>query len=116
MSIARKHVESSQPKGPIQKQVQVLADRLNELFANLSRNKDYPALQGEIDSCAKEIISITHTHYEKIGNLISYLKNAIIDLTEVPYMHPQMQKIAFEVAIQAAIKNLESFISQAHNI
>ena len=31
-------------------------------------------------------------------------------------MHPQMQKIAFEVAIQAAIKNLESFISQAHNI
>lgn len=116
MSTARKHLESSQDKGPIQKRMQILNDHLQSLLSHLSKNKDYPTLQKEVDSCAKEIIDITHKHHEKLGKLQTHLKNAIIDLTEVPIMHPQMQKIAFEVAIQAAIKNLEIFINQAHNI
>lgn len=116
MSTARKHVESSQPKGPIQKQVQILSNRLSDLLHTLSKEKDYPALQEEIDSCAKEIIHITYTHQEKLGKLMSFLKNATIDLTEVPVMSPQMQKIAFEVAIQGAIKNLDAFVNQASHI
>jgi hypothetical protein len=116
MSIARKQVESSQSKGPIQKQIQGISNRLNKLISELSKNKDYPSLQGDIDSCAKEIIDITQKHYEKLGPAISHLKNAIIDLTEVPYMHPQMQKIAFEVAIQSAVKHLDTFLSQTPSL
>ena len=116
MSIASKQVESSQPRGPIQKEVQVINDRLEKLLTELSKNKDYPSLQDEMDTCAKSIIKITDTHYEKLGQFTTHLKNAIVDLTEVPFMHPQMQKIAFEVALQAAIKNLETFLNKAKDI
>jgi hypothetical protein len=116
MSTARKHAESSQPKGPIQKEIQAIHDRLDKLLTELSKNKDYPPLQGEIDDCAKKIMNIGNTHYEKLGQFMPHFKNAIVDLTEVPFMHPEMQKIAFEVAIQAAMKNLDIFLRQGNAI
>ncbi len=111
MSTARKYSESSQ--GPIHQKVHHVMDQLEQLLVTLSKSKDCPTLQQGIDQAAKELIAITTKHHKEIAKYESYLKNATIDLTEVPHMQPQMQKIAFEVAIGAAIKNLQSFLDNA---
>jgi hypothetical protein len=108
MSTARKYSESNQ--GPIQQKIHHVMDQLETLLTTLSKNKDCPTLQQGIDQCAKDIISISTKHHKEIAKYESFLKNAIIDLTEVPHMQPQMQRIAFEVAITAALTNLQSFL------
>jgi len=111
MSTARKNPEGQQ--GPVYTDVYNIMDRLNHLLTQIAKSDDVPTLQNEIDLCAKDLLSVVTTHRDTIAKTESFLKNAIIDLTEVPYMQVQMQKIAFEVAIKAAIKNLESFLD--HN-
>ncbi len=108
MSTARKY--SEEKYGPIHQKVQNTMEVLEQLLTTLSKSKDFPTLQQGIDQCAKDLIGITAKYHTQISKYESYLKNAIIDLTEVPHMQPQMQKIAFEVAIGAAIKNLHSFL------
>ena len=109
MSTARKYSEGSN-QSPIGQKVHHVIDQLETLLTTLAKNKDSPALQEGIDTCAKDIIAISTKHHKEISKYESYLKNAIIDLTEVPHMQPQMQRIAFEVAIRAALKNLQSFL------
>lgn len=108
MSFARKHAE--EPQGHAQKRVSQIIHELEVLIEKISDKKDYEPLQKEVDALAKSIIDVVATHHHEIKKFEIYLKNAIIDLTEVPYMQPQMQKIAFEVSIRAAIKNLHSFL------
>ena len=111
MSTARKHSEMNH--GPIHKQVHQIMDQLDQLLIKLSKSKDCPSLQQGIDQCAKDLLGIIQKNHASIAKFESYLKNAIIDLTEVPHMQTQMQKIAFEVAIRAAITNLKSFLENA---
>ena len=108
MSTARKHAEMNE--GPIYKKVSTIKDKLNQLLIELSKSEDIPTLQNKIDQNAKELLALVSENHKTIFKTESYLKNAIIDLTEVPYMQPQMQKIAFEVAIRASIKNLGAFL------
>ncbi len=108
MSIAHKGSEGN--KGPICTEVYNIMDRLNQLLLDLSQSDDVPSLQNSINQCAKDLLLVINTHRDAIAKTESFLKNAIIDLTEVPYMQVQMQKIAFEVAIRASVKNLESFL------
>lgn len=109
MSTARKYSEGSH-QSPIQQKIHHVMDQLETLLTTLSKNKDSPTLQQGIDTCAKDLIAISAKHHKEIAKYEAYLKNAIIDLTEVPHMQPQMQRIAFEVAIRAALKNLQSFL------
>ena len=111
MSTARKHSEMHE--GPIHQKVHQIMDQLDQLLVKLSKSKDCPSLQQGIDQCAKDLLHIISKNHVSIAKFESYLKNAIIDLTEVPHMQPQMQRIAFEVSIGAAIKNLKSFLENA---
>ena len=114
MSIARKREE--QPQGAVQKKVHHIMETLTILLSKISKANDYPALQEEMDRCAKEIISIIGESHSKIVKIESYLKNALIDLTEIPHMQPEMQKIAFQVGIKAAIDNLKLFIDHSEGV
>lgn len=106
MSTARK----PENQGPIQQKVYHVMDTLDQLLLTLTKNKDVPTLQQDVDNSAEELMSIMSKHSKEIGKYTSYLKNAIIDLTEVPQMQPQMQKVAFQEAIKAAKKNLQTFL------
>jgi hypothetical protein len=108
MNTARKH--SEQPKEPAYEKICDMINRLNHLAQKISRAEKFTPPQAEVDAAAREIIDIINTYHKNIQKYEVYLKNAILDLTEIPYMQPQMQKIAFEVAIKAAIHNLQSFL------
>ncbi len=114
MSTARKQPDMHH--GPIYKEVSDIIVQMNQLILELSKNKDIPTLQSKIDQGAKDLMTIVSANHTTLFKTESYIKNAIIDLTEVPYMQPQMQRIAFEVAIRAAIKNLESFLASTPHI
>jgi hypothetical protein len=108
--------KSEGKEGPIYTDVYNIMDRLNHLLLQISKSDDVPTLQNEIDLCARDLLSVITTYRPAISKTESYLKNAVIDLTEVPYMQAKMQKIAFEVAIKAAMKNIESFLENNKSI
>ncbi len=109
MSLAHKHPEM--PANPAYKKIdRILVDLKGLLHKLEGKEKDHPVLQKEVDLAAKQIITVINDHHSEIARWETYLKNAIIDLTEVPYMQPQMQRIAFETSIKAAVKNLQSFL------
>ena len=108
--------QESGQQGPVYDKVRSTLLNLNHLLNELSSHEDIPTLQDSLEQCAQEILSVINEHKEQVIKTESYLKNAIIDLTEVPYMQEEMQKIACEVALKAAIKNLEYFLESNGSI
>lgn len=114
MSIA--HNKEQSMHGPVQQKIHKIVGQLDSLLGKLSKASDVPHLQQDIEASAKQIISIINAEHSKIVKLESYLKNAIIDLTEIPVMQPEMQKIAFQAGIKAAIDNLQLFLANSSGI
>ena len=107
MSTARQPIE--EPRSPSYKKIKAIIDNLDRLHSNIAKHQP---TQKEVEENAIKIMEIINLHHKEISKYESYLKNAIIDLTEIPHMQPQMQKIAFEVALKDAKKNLEAFLHE----
>ena len=111
MSTARKHSEKRED--PACEKIRDVLSHLHELHHKVSRSETFTSPQKEVDKYAKKLIVILGEHHDSIGELDVHIKKALIDLTEIPYMHPPMLKIAFEVAIKAAMRNLQVFLDHA---
>lgn len=96
------------------KKVIKMKDRVDNLILKMQKNKDFSPTRDELDTIAEDIIDFINDNHEKTLPFESYLKAAIIDLTEVPEMSPQMQKISFLTALKDASKELELFLSNWH--
>jgi len=109
MSTARQYPEKKEH--PAHEKIQQIADRLEALLHKTEKTTQFIMPQTEIDACAREVIDIINQYHASIYKFESYLKNAIIDLTEIPYMQPHVQKISFEISVRAALNNLQAFLT-----
>ena len=112
MTTAHKYSENN--REPSYEKVVSILNRLNNLSLKMGKSQTFTPPQEEVDGCARELIDTLSKYHDTLGKLEVYLKNALIDLTEIPYMQPQMQKIAFEVAVKAAMRNLQTFLDQSN--
>ena len=112
-----------QPKAPefskIQKEVLRIKGDLDKLILNINKQPKFAPTRDMLESQAKRLIDLINknpllkaTPQEKAikSAVEKYLKAAIIDLTEVPEMSPQMQRISYLTALKDAAKNLELFL------
>ena len=81
------------------------------ILMRMQREHRYTPTRHELEECAEKLIDFMHQHHKKIAPYESYLRAAVIDLTEVPEMSPQMQRISFQTAVKDAAKNLDLFLS-----
>lgn len=114
MSTAHKYSENN--REPSYERVVSIVNKLNNLSLKMTKSPTSTLPQEDVDFCARELIDTLNKYHHVLGHLEVYLKNALIDLTEIPYMQPQMQKIAFEVAIKAALRNLQIFLDESNKM
>ena len=68
----------------------------------------------QLDEQAEELLSFIAKYNKEVEKTKLHLKNAIIDLTEVPLMHPQMQRLAIHTAVKMACKNIDKFCRETY--
>jgi hypothetical protein len=96
---------------PLTREAQKIKDHIDALVAKMQKNSSYTPTRGQLEDQAELIIDFINDNHAKTSPHESYLKAAVIDLTEVPEMAPQMQRIAFLTALKDASHELELFLS-----
>ena len=77
----------------------------------MQKEPKFTPTRKELEDCAEMILDYIDHNHSKIASHATHLKAAIIDLTEVPEMAPQMQRISFLTSLKEASKNIELFLS-----
>lgn len=72
--------------------------------------KKFLPKQTELNEYSSQVIELVKKYHPKITPEQKNLLAAVIDLNEVPLMHPMMQRIAFETALREASKNLDHYL------
>lgn len=107
---SHKRKESS----PSHKAILSIRESLFEFSSKMKKDKSFcPSVQ-ELDKYAKKIVQFVEKHHKECDKTKSFLKDAIIDLTEIPLMHPQMQRVAIETAIKMSVENIDKFCSKTY--
>lgn len=96
---------------PAQRDIHKIQEKLEHLKTKMQNKATYCPERAELEQYATQIISVINQFHPLIKDHERFLKAAVIDLTEVPVMHAQMQRIAIETALKDAIRNLEDFSS-----
>ena len=95
---------------PLFKKAQKIKGQIDNLISKMHKEPNYTPTQDLLDGYAESIIDFINDNHVKTAPYESYLKAAIIDLTEVPQMAPQMQRIAFLTALKDASKELDFYL------
>ena len=96
---------------PLGKKVMKIKTRVDNITLKMQKNPSYTPTRNDLEECAEQLIDFINDNHAQTLPLESYLKAAIIDLTEVPEMAPQMQRISFLTALKDASNELNLFIS-----
>ncbi len=89
-----------------------IKNQIDTMISHMERKSNYTPTRDEIEFCAEEMIEFIAKNKPKIKADEHYLKTAIIDLTEVPEMTNELQRVAFLTALKTASKNVEYFLGQ----
>lgn len=88
------------------KKIEKISASIELIIKKMDKESQYMPKRELLEEYAEEIIDLINDHHAELGEFESFLKAAIIDLTEVPDMAPQMQRIAFLTALKDALSNL----------
>jgi hypothetical protein len=95
-------------------EAQRIKNQIDTMASHIERRSSYTPTREELEYCAEEIIDLLNRYKEKTSPNEKFLKTAIIDLTEVPEMAPEMQRIAFLTALKDASSNVGKFLDRCH--
>lgn len=96
---------------PLSKEAQKIKGKIDALITKMQKDEKFSPTRGQLEEHAEMIIDYIGSHHAKTASYESHLKAAVIDLTEVPEMAPQMQRIAFMAALKDASHEIELFLS-----
>ena len=101
-----KRKESALTKG-----LQMIKDDIDKLLTRMKKNANFMPERAEVESFSAKALELVQKHHPKMARDQKTLLAAVIDLTEIPVMHPKMQRVAYETALRDASKNLEAYLS-----
>lgn len=96
---------------PITREVSKIKGKIDVLITKMQNDAKVTPTRSQLEDYAESLLSFIDRYHEEVAEHKSYLKAAIIDLTEVPQMAPQMQRIAFLTALKDASHEIELFLS-----
>src|ERR1043165_5990101 len=96
---------------PLVKKAQKIKSEIDGMISKMQKQPHFTPTRGQVEDCAESIIDFINKNHSEIGSHLNYLKAAVIDLTEVPVMAPQMQRIAFMTALKDATHEMDLFLS-----
>jgi len=96
---------------PQTKEAQKIKTRIDDLIAKMQKDEKFSPSREQLEDIAETMIDYISKNHLKITPHDSYLKAAVIDLTEVPVMAPQMQRISFLTALKDGSHEMDLFLS-----
>src|SRR5690349_14523026 len=94
----------------IYQKAEKIKSQVDKLISKMHKNSTLTPTRDEVEQYAVEINQLVVNNRQKVKQFESYLKAAIIDLTEVPDLHPQMQRIGFMTALRDASQKIQLFL------
>ncbi|SRR5581483_198260 len=96
---------------PLAREAQKIKGEIDALITKMKKDSKHSPTREQLADHAKALIGYINHNHSRIAAHESYLKAAVIDLTEVPQMSQQMQRIAFLTALKDASHEMALFIS-----
>jgi hypothetical protein len=96
---------------PLAREAQQIKDQVDTMIQKMQKNEKFSPKRENLDELGELIIDYIAKNHTKAIAHHSYLKGAVIDLTEVPEMAPQMQRIAYLTALKDASHQIELYLS-----
>lgn len=100
----------SKPAAVIKK-AQKIKQHIDNIIGKMQKNSSFSPTRNQLEEHAEDLIDLINDHHDDVVAHESHLKAAIIDLTEVPEMAPQMQRIAYLTALKDASQKMQLFLS-----
>lgn len=94
----------------IYQKAEKIKTQVDKLISKMQKNSTFLPTRDEVEQYAVQINDLVVNNRQKVKQFESYLKAAIIDLTEVPDLHPQMQRIGFLTALRDASQKIQLFL------
>ena len=107
MATARAH--KKEEMSPAKKEITEIRHELHTLFEKMNKDEGFCPKVQDLDKHAKVILKYINKHHKACDKTKSSLKDAIIELTEIPLMHHEMQRIAIRTALKMACENIDKF-------
>jgi O-methyltransferase involved in polyketide biosynthesis len=102
---------SKKPRDPIiYQKADKIKSQIDKLVTKMQKNNNYLPTRDEVEQYAIQINDLVVNNRQQVRQFESYLKAAIIDLTEVPDLHPTMQRIGFLTALKDASQKVQLFL------
>ncbi|MGC1878883.1 MAG: hypothetical protein WA678_05880 [Rhabdochlamydiaceae bacterium] len=96
---------------PLVKETQKIKSRIDTLITKMQRDTNFTPTREQLEEIADTVIDFINDKHSKTAPHESYLKAVVIDLTEVPVMTAQMQRISFLTALKDASHEMDLFLS-----
>jgi hypothetical protein len=96
---------------PLAKDLMRIKNLVDSLISKMQRDHHFMPTRNQLEEPAEKLISYINNNHSQVVRYESHLKAAIIDLTEVPVMAPQMQRISFLTALKDASHEMNLFLS-----
>ncbi|MBI2743446.1 MAG: hypothetical protein HYX48_05970 [Chlamydiales bacterium] len=96
---------------PLNKGLQQIKGEIDKMLIKMQKDEKYTPNRTELDAYSARAFELIQKYHPKIASNQKNLISAVIDLTEVPIMHPKMQRVAYQVALKEASKNLEDYLA-----
>lgn len=101
---------SKKPSDPFYQAIKKIHSHLHHLIEKMEKESHYTPERKDLEAQAEHLIDFLNVYHEKAKPHKSHLKAAIIDLTEIPQMSHQMQRIAFLTALKDASIEIDRFL------
>jgi hypothetical protein len=102
---------NKKPRDPmIHQKIEHIKSEVDTLVSKIQKQTAYTPSRGDVERYAVAINDVIMKNRDHVRQFESFLKAAIIDLTEIPEMHPQMQRISFITALKDASHKLQLFL------
>ncbi len=96
---------------PLYKGLQAIKTEIEKILQRMQKDTNYTPERSDLDQFSARAVELIQKYHPKIATNQKTLLAAVIDLTEVPVMHPKMQRVAFQTALKDASANLDSYLA-----
>ena len=87
-----------------------IKEEIDSWISKMQKQKNLSPTREQLEEIAEKLLEYISKNHEVIAPNDRFLKAAVIDLTEVPEMAPQMQRLSFLTSLKDASKNMDEFL------
>lgn len=94
-----------------QKEVRKLQQEIQTIVERMQKDKNFTPDPANLEKISTRMVTLIQKHQPEIDLPNKHLLEAVVDLTEVPVMHPSTQREAYKVALREASQNIQMYLA-----